>query len=63
MITDQKSKGNIVGAYIIGDLKNPSGTIALSTSAKPNWFRRFCTWAFIGWKWMPIGEAKEKGFI
>ena len=63
MITDQKNNGTIKGVYIIGNIKEPNGIIAFATNSKPNWFRRFCTWLFIGWTWMPIAEAKEKRFI
>lgn len=63
MITDQKNNGTIKGVYIIGNTKEIGTTITLATNAKPNWFRRFCTWLFIGWTWMPIAKAKEKKFI
>lgn len=56
MITDQKSNGKIVGVYIIGDLEK--GAIQLGVPVKPNWFRKFFTWLFIGWKFYPIDKLK-----
>lgn len=57
MITDQKANVKYVGAYIIGDSFETS--IQLATAHKPNWFRRFSLWAFLGWSWMPIEKIRE----
>lgn len=54
MITDQKSNSKILGVYVIGGITG----IQLGVSIKPNWFRRFCTWAFLGWSWIPIEKLK-----
>jgi len=56
MITDQKVNAKYVGAYIIGDTFETS--VQFATTHKPNWFRRFCMWAFLGWGWKSIEEIK-----
>lgn len=58
MITDQKVNAKYVGVYLIGDTFETS--IQIATTSKPNWFRKFCMWAFLGWGWMSISEIKEK---
>lgn len=57
MITDQKVNTKYVGVYIIGD--KIATSIQIATTHKPNWFRRFCTWAFLGWNWMSIKDLKK----
>lgn len=57
MITDQKVNAQYKGVYLIGDTFETS--VQIATTSKPNWFRRFCTWAFLGWKWMSIADIKK----
>lgn len=47
MIADQKCNKKIVGFYL---LDGDSDGAKLATSSKPNWFRKFCMWMFLGWK-------------
>jgi hypothetical protein len=55
MIVDQKLNKQFVGVYLIdGDV---NGT-QLATTTKPNWFRRFATRLFLGWKWISIKKLK-----
>jgi len=56
MIVDQKINKKFLGVYLID--KDINGT-QLATSIKPNWFRRFATRLFLGWKWIGIKELKE----
>jgi len=55
MIVDQKINKKFLGVYLIDG--NISGT-QLATTTKPNWFRRFATKLFLGWKWINIKELK-----
>lgn len=57
MITDQKLNAKYVGVYIIGDKINTS--VKIATTYKPNKFRRFCTWLFLGWLWISIEKLKQ----
>jgi hypothetical protein len=57
MITDQKVNGKYVGVYVIGDIETG---VQFATTHKPNWFHRFFTRLFIGWKWMTIEALKTK---
>jgi hypothetical protein len=57
MIVDQKLKKKIEGVYFV------DGTfdgVQIATSVKPNGFRRFFTWLFLGWKWKSIKEIKNQ---
>lgn len=55
MIVDQKINKQFLGVYLIdGDI---SGT-QLATTTEPNWFRKFFTKLFLGWKWINIKELK-----
>lgn len=56
MITDQKIN-SIVGVYQIGTTKE--NTTQIGIGIKPNWFRRFFTWLFLGWKWISIEDLKK----
>lgn len=58
MITDQKVNVKYIGVYVIGSDHETSAKIA--TTIKPNWFRRFFTWVFLGWEWISIEKLKEK---
>lgn len=57
MITDQKTNAKYVGAYIIGDTFDTS--VQIATTNKPNWFRRFCLWAFLGWVGKVLPKLKK----
>lgn len=57
MIVDQKLNKPFVGVYLIDGGKD--GT-QLATTSKPNWFRRFFTRLFLGWKWINIKKLKSK---
>lgn len=63
MIVDQKQKGKIVGVYVIGSVKNLDAITTIATVIKPNWFRRACTWMFMGWTWIDVNKAKDNGII
>jgi len=56
MIVDQKINKQFLGVYLIDGDKE--GT-KLATSVKPNWFRKTCTFLFLGWKWIDIKELKD----
>lgn len=57
MIVDQKLKKKIEGVYLVdGVFDGPQ----IATSSKPNLFRRFFTWLFLGWKWKSIKEIKNQ---
>jgi len=58
MITDQKSIAKIVGVYIIGNI-NSASHIEFGLPLKPNFFRRLCTWLFLGWKYYSIESLKK----
>ena len=56
MIVDQKVNKKIEGVYLIdGDING----VQVATSSKPNMFRRFFTWLFLGWKWIDVKKIKE----
>lgn len=57
MITDQKVNKTYIGVYVLDSDKNNSVKIAVTH--KPNLFRRFFTWMFLGWKWISIEELKN----
>lgn len=57
MITDNKVNAPYKGIYVIGDTYNTS--IQFATTHKPNWFRRFFTWLFLGWTWKSIDEIRS----
>jgi hypothetical protein len=57
MITDQKVNSKFVGIYVIGE--SLATSVQIATTHKPNWFRRFSMWAFLGWKWMSIADLKK----
>lgn len=56
MIVDQKLNKKIEGIYLIDGVKNG---VQIATSSKPNLFRRFFSWLFLGWKWVSVKELKE----
>ncbi|MFW5847636.1 MAG: hypothetical protein ACOCVF_01775 [bacterium] len=51
MIVDNKIKGKIHGYYLID---SDEQGVKIATTSKPNWFRRICTWLFLGWTWIEI---------
>lgn len=51
MIVDNKVRSNIVGYYLIDGYEEG---VKLATTVKPNWFRRLCSWLFLGWTWIEI---------
>ncbi len=55
MIVDQKLNKQFVGVYLIDG--SIDGT-QLATTVRPNWFRRFATKMFLGWKWVSIPQLK-----
>ncbi|MFW6246939.1 MAG: hypothetical protein ACOC22_02055 [bacterium] len=57
MIVDQRLKKKIEGVYFIDGISNG---VQIATSIKPNIFRRFFTWLFLGWKWKSIKDIKTK---
>jgi hypothetical protein len=57
MITDQKVNKGFKGVYLIDGSIN--GT-QMGTTNKPNFFRRFFTWLFLGWKWISLKKMKKK---
>jgi hypothetical protein len=57
MITDNKVNAKYVGVYIIGDSLNTG--VQMATTHKPNAFRRFFTWLFLGWSWISIEELRK----
>lgn len=57
MIINNKTNRCFVGAFLIdGDLEGTK----LTVTKKPNVFRIFFTWLFLGWKWISIEEMKRK---
>lgn len=61
MIKDQKANGNIIGVYVIGGIGNDNinNLPKIGTTKKPNFFRRFFTWLFLGWKWVSVENLKN----
>ena len=57
MITDQKVKKGFKGIYLIDS--SIDGT-QMATTKKPNFFRRFFTYLFLGWKWVSLKKLKKK---
>jgi hypothetical protein len=57
MIVDQKLKKKIEGVYLVDGVFDGA---QIATSSKPNVFRRFFTWLFLGWKWKSIKEIKNQ---
>lgn len=57
MITDQKVKKGFKGIYLIDG--SIDGT-QMATTKKPNFFRRFFTLLFLGWKWISLKKLKKK---
>jgi hypothetical protein len=56
MIVDQKLKKKIEGVYLVDGIIDGA---QIATSSKPNAFRRFFTWLFLGWKWKSVKEIKK----
>lgn len=57
MIVDQKLKKKIEGVYFVDGVLDG---VQIATSKKPNAFRRFFTWLFLGWKWKSIKDIKNQ---
>lgn len=56
MIVDQKLNKRIEGVYL---LDNDINGVQIATSSKPNGFRKFFLWFFLGWRWISIKQLKK----